>query len=115
MQDPTPTPPAGADPAPPPGGTDANLASTGHSATPAPITPPPPAPADTDPESIDKLPKWVQTLIGDLRKENASHRTAKTKAERDAAEAARLAAEEQGQFKTLYETEKANREAAEAR
>jgi hypothetical protein len=54
-------------------------------------------------------------LIGDLRKENAGHRTAKTKAEKEAEEAARKAAEQQGQFKDLYEKEKTAREQAEAK
>lgn len=69
----------------------------------------------TEIDSVDKLPKWAQKLIGDLRQESAGHRKAKTDAERAAAEAARIAAEEQGQYKPLYESEKANREAAEAR
>jgi hypothetical protein len=77
-------------------------------ATPAPTT-------STDLDSVDKLPKWAQKLIGDLRQESAGHRKAKTDAEKAAQEAARIAAEEQGQYKPLYETEKANREAAEAR
>lgn len=116
MPDPTPTPPAGADPtAPPPGGTVADPTTPPATPpTPPPADPPATPPADpTDPESVDKLPAWAQKLVGDLRKENAGHRTAKTKAEKDATEAARKAAEEQGQFKTLYETEKAAREVAE--
>jgi hypothetical protein len=85
----------------------------------APVVPDTTAAPSTAPlaelDSVDKLPKWAQKLIGDLRQESAGHRKAKTEADRAAEEAARKAAEEQGQFKTLYETERASREAAEAR
>jgi hypothetical protein len=108
MTDPTPTPQAGADPAQPPGGTDANTA-------PALVTPAPPAAADTDLESMDKLPKWAQKLYEDLRKENAKHRTEKLAADKANEEAVRKAAEEQGKFKELYELEMSKTQAAEAR
>jgi hypothetical protein len=76
----TPLPDAGA-PKPPPA---------------APLTPP-------DAGKVDDLPEWAKALIGDLRKENAGHRTAKKRAETEAEEAARKAAEDQGKFKDLYE------------
>jgi hypothetical protein len=53
-------------------------------------------------------------MIGDLRKENASHRKAKTEAEKAAELAAEKAAAEQGEFKRLYEEAKQKLEAAEA-
>jgi hypothetical protein len=77
-------------------------------ATPAPTT-------STDLDSVDKLPKWAQKLIGDLRQESAGHRKAKTEAEKANEEAARKAAEEQGKFKELYELEMSKAQAAEAR
>ena len=63
---------------------------------------------------IDELPEWARALVSDLRKENASHRQAKKKAQREAEAAARRAAEEQGKFKELYEAEVKRREEAEA-
>ena len=65
--------------------------------------------------TMDQLPQWAQDLVTGLRKENASHRTAKKKAESEAQAAERKAAEEQGEFKKLYEAEKAKTEAAEAK
>lgn len=52
------------------------------------------APATTDTtagtapavEDVKSLPDWAQTLIGNLRKENGTHRTAKTAAEKAAEE-----------------------------
>jgi hypothetical protein len=73
------------------------------------VTPEPPTEAD----SIEKLPKWAQKQIKDLRSESAKYRTANTKAERDAEELARRQAEEQGQYKQLYEQEKARAAQAE--
>lgn len=70
-------------------------------------TNPQPGAADT-PESneandIAALPAWAQTLVKELRRENASHRTAKKQAEAaaQAAEDKRLA--EQQQWKELAE------------
>lgn len=54
-------------------------------------------------EDVQALPAWARKIIDDLRKENAGHRTAKTKAEQAAAKAAEAAAAEQGKFKDLYE------------
>jgi len=65
------------------------------------------------PETVDALPDWAQTLIKELRGENASHRKAKKQAETDAEIATRKAAEEQGKYKELYEEELTKREAAE--
>lgn len=64
-------------------------------------------------DNVNDLPDWAQKLVKELRSENASHRQAKKKAEKDADEAARKAAEEQGKYKELYEQELAKREAAE--
>ena len=65
--------------------------------------------------TMDQLPKWAQDLVKGLRSENATHRTAKKKAESDAQAAERKAAEEQGKFKELYEAAVAKQEAAEAK
>lgn len=54
-------------------------------------------------ETLDALPEWAQRHIKDLRKENETHRKAKTTAEKQAAEAAQAAAAEQGKYKELYE------------
>ena len=56
------------------------------------------------PEDVSALPAWAQVLVTDLRKENASHRTAKTAAERQAQQAQEQAAKEQGKWKELAET-----------
>lgn len=83
-------------------------------------TPTDPAPvqdtaADSPPGgfSVGDLPADVQALIKELRAENAKHRTAKKEAEKQAAELQRKQAEEQGEFKGLYE--KALAELTEAR
>lgn len=49
--------------------------------------------------SVDELPEWAQTLVGDLRKENAAHRKKAKSAEQAAQEAeeARLAEERKWQ------------------
>ena len=94
---------------PPPAG-DAGGSVTG-APKPPPATSPAPAPAAGN---VEELPEWAKALIGDLRKENAGHRTAKKKVETEAEDAARKAAEEQGKFKDLYEAEVAGRKAAEA-
>ena len=65
--------------------------------------------------TMDQLPKWAQDLVKGLRSENATHRTAKKKAESDAQAAERKVAEEQGKFKELYEAAVAKQEAAEAK
>jgi len=72
-----------------------------------------PAGAQAAPDSMNDLPDWAQKLIKELRGENASHRKAKKQAETEAEKATRKAAEEQGKYKELYETELAKREAAE--
>jgi len=71
---------------------------------------PDPAPAD----NVQELPDWAKSLIGDLRTENAKHRTARKSADKAAEKAAEQAAEQQGQFKELYEKTKAELETAEA-
>ena len=65
--------------------------------------------------TMDQLPKWAQDLYVQLRKENAKHRTDRKKAESDAQAAERKVAEEQGEFKKLYEATLAKVEAAEAK
>jgi hypothetical protein len=55
------------------------------------------------PEDVSDLPAWAQSLVSDLRKENASHRTAKTAAERQAQQAQEQAAKDQGKWKELAE------------
>lgn len=67
---------------------------------PVAATPTPPAP---DAENVDALPSWAQRMIGDLRKESASHRRAKSDAERQAQQTAEQAAKEQGQWRELAE------------
>jgi hypothetical protein len=54
-------------------------------------------------DDMSALPTWAQTLVSDLRKENASHRTAKTAAERQAQQATEQAAKDQGKWKELAE------------
>lgn len=53
--------------------------------------------------NIEELPGWAQTLVKELRGENASHRKAKTLAEQAKDEAQAKALAEQGKFKELYE------------
>lgn len=65
-------------------------------------------PADThapapDAENVDSLPVWAQRVIGDLRKESASHRRAKSEAEKAAQAQAEQAAKEQGKWRELAE------------
>lgn len=76
----------------------------------APSTPP-----EVSAESVETLPEWARRLVTELRKENAGHRKAKAEAEKAAEAAARLAAEEQGKYKELYEAELQKAQAAEAR
>jgi len=68
-----------------------------------------------DTGTMDQLPQWAQDLVGALRKENAGHRTAKKKAEGDAEAAKRKVAEEQGEFKKLYEAAVAKQKEAESK
>lgn len=117
----TPKPPAPAAGNTPPGGGDQ------ASVTPPPVDPgqaaaggtnQPPPPAGSGQaaaDSVDQLPEWAKKLIGDLRGENAGHRTAKKKAESDVQAAERKAAEEQGEYKKLYEAAVAKQEEAEAK
>lgn len=56
-------------------GTDGASATTDTTAGTAPAA-----------EDVKALPDWAQTLIGNLRKENGTHRTAKTAAEKAAEE-----------------------------
>lgn len=64
------------------------------------VTPTIPAP---DAENVDALPAWAQRIIGDLRKESASHRRAKQDAEKQATATAEQAAKEQGKWRELAE------------
>lgn len=52
-------------------------------------------------EDVNALPAWAQRIIGDLRKESASHRKAKTEAERVAQAQQETAAKEQGKWQEL--------------
>lgn len=65
---------------------------------------PTPSPA---PESVDALPDWAQKMIGELRKENASHRTAKQTAQEAAAKAEEARLENERNFQQLAEQRKA--------
>lgn len=58
-------------------------------------------------KDISVLPAWAQKMFSDLHRENASHRQEKKKAEKAAEDANRRAKEEQGEYKALYEGEKA--------
>ena len=68
-----------------------------------PASLPAPTKPTAQPEDVASLPSWAQTLVADLRKENAGHRTAKTAAERAAHAAQEQAAKEQGQWQKLAE------------
>lgn len=93
-------PPAGQPLTPPTGNDPASL--------PAAVKPTP------QPEDVAALPAWAQALVTDLRKENASHRTAKTAAERQAQQAVEQAAKEQGQWQKLAEQYEPKAKRAEA-
>jgi hypothetical protein len=54
-----------------------------------------------DAEDINALPSWAQRIIGELRKESASHRKAKTEAEKAALAQQEQAAKEQGKWQEL--------------
>lgn len=54
-----------------------------------------------DAEDVNALPGWAQKIIGELRKESASHRKAKADAERAAQAQAEQAAKEQGKWQEL--------------
>jgi hypothetical protein len=58
----------------------------------------------TEPQDVKGLPDWAQKLIEDTRKEAAEHRNKLRKAEEEKSKADQKAAEEQGQFKQLWET-----------
>ena len=73
----------------------------------APVAEETPQPAAVD--SVDQLPDWAQKLVKDLRSENAKHRTANKAVQKEKEEAERKAAEEQGEYKRLYEAEQAKR------
>lgn len=60
------------------------------------------APAQ-DAEDVNALPPFAQRLIADLRKEAASHRKAKTDAEKAAQAQAEQTAKEQGKWRELAE------------
>ena len=64
--------------------------------------------------TMDQLPKWAQDEFAKLRKENAKRRADNKKVEREAQDAERKAAEEQGEYKKLYEATLAKVEEAEA-
>jgi hypothetical protein len=53
---------------------------------------------------VKALPAWAQKLLEDTRKEAAENRAKLRKQEEETAKAAQKAAEEQGQFKQLWET-----------
>lgn len=58
-------------------------------------------------ESVDALPDWAQKMIGELRKENAGHRTAKQAAQEAAAKAEEARLENERNFQQLAEQRKA--------
>jgi hypothetical protein len=58
----------------------------------------------TEPQNVKDLPAWAQKIIEDTRKEAADNRVRLQKQEEEQAKAAQKAAEEQGQFKQLWET-----------
>jgi hypothetical protein len=57
-------------------------------------------------EDVAQLPAWAQTLVTELRKENASHRKAKSDADKAAQAAADAAALKSGEYQKLYEAAK---------
>ncbi len=65
-------------------------------------------------EDISSLPVWAQNLIGELRRENAGHRKAKSEAERMAQQAQEAAAKEQSYWKDLAEQYEPKAKRAEA-
>ena len=69
---------------------------------------------ETSASNIADLPQWAQSLISELRGENAKHRRKAKEAAKEADAAARKAAEEQGKYKELYDAELAKRQALEA-
>jgi len=78
---------------------DPNSAAPAVAPQTAAVTTPP----ALDAENVEALPSWAQRTISDLRKEAASHRKAKTEAERTAQAAAEQAAKEQGRWQELAE------------
>jgi len=65
--------------------------------------------------TVDELPEWAQELIGDLRKENATHRKAKKAAEKQAQEAEEARLAEEKKFQELAEKRAQERDEALAR
>jgi len=63
-------------------------------------------------QSVGDLPEWAQKLITETRGEAAKYRKERAQAKKEADAAARKQAEEQGEFKRLYE--EANAKLAEA-
>lgn len=63
------------------------------------------------PSNVEDLPEWAQKLLKDTRNEAAANRAKVREIEDAQAEAGRKIAEEKGQFKELYEAEKAKGDA----
>lgn len=60
-------------------------------------------PSAAEPQEISQLPSWAQKIIADARKGEANYRNQLRDIETAKQEADRKAAEEQGQFKDLWE------------
>lgn len=71
-------------------------------------------PDKTEPQDVSALPAWAQELVKDLRKENASHRKAKSDVEAQAREAEEKRLKEQGQWQAVAEKAQAQLKAAQA-
>lgn len=69
----------------------------------------------SEPGSVEALPKWAQSLIGDLRKESAERRKAVSAAEEQKRKDEEAAAVKQGEWRTVAEKAQAERDAAEAK
>jgi hypothetical protein len=65
-------------------------------------------------DDVESLPEYARKMIADLRKENASHRQAKTAAEKAAQAATEQAAKEQGKWQELATTYEPKAKRAEA-
>ncbi len=64
----------------------------------------------SDPGSVDALPKWAQSMIGDLRKENADRRKREQATEDQRKRDEEAAAVKQGEWQTVAEKAQAERD-----
>lgn len=72
-------------------------------------------PPGAEAEDVAQLPAWAQTMINALRKDVGDYRVQLRRIERAQKDADEQKATEQGEFKTLYEKAKSERDSLEAK